>query len=125
MISFLLIFTSSLNRNSPAKTTRHIVRSLRSRSEAFLPPNSFTNFWRFHGLIGSFYANCVQCTFRCTTKAWLPFEHFLPFVARFGFMYQQKATMSNAMLKWKHPQKTKTSRKSHNKQQKTFACFGF
>ena len=36
---------------------------------------------------------------------------FLSFVARFGFSYQQKATTSNAMLKWKHPQKTKTSNK--------------
>ena len=45
------------------------------------------------------------------TKAWFPFGHFLPFVARFGFSYQQKATTSNAMLKWKHPQKTKTSNK--------------
>ena len=54
MISFLLIFTSSLNRKNPAKSTKHIVRSLRSRSEAFLPPNSLTNFWRCHGLIGSF-----------------------------------------------------------------------
>ena len=44
-------------------------------------------------------------------KAWFPFGHFLPFVARFGFSYQQKATTSNAMLKWKHPQKTKTSNK--------------
>ena len=45
------------------------------------------------------------------TKAWFPFGHFLPFVARFRFSYQQKATTSNAMLKWKHPQKTKTSNK--------------
>ena len=45
------------------------------------------------------------------SKAWFPFGHFLPFVARFGFSYQQKATTSNAMLKWKHPQKTKTSNK--------------
>ena len=44
-------------------------------------------------------------------KAWFPFGHFLSFVARFGFSYQQKATTSNAMLKWKHPQKTKTSNK--------------
>ena len=44
-------------------------------------------------------------------KAWFPFGRFLPFVARFGFLYQQKATMSNAMLEWKHPQKTKTSNK--------------
>ena len=45
--------------------------------------------------------------------AWFPFGHFLPLVARFGFSYQQKATASNAILKWKHPQKTKTSNKRH------------
>ena len=44
-------------------------------------------------------------------KVWFPFGYFLPFVARFGFSYQRKATTSNAMLKWKHPQKTKTSNK--------------
>ena len=54
MISFLLIFISSLNREIPANPKKHIVRSLRSRNEAFLPPNSFTNFWRCYGLIGSF-----------------------------------------------------------------------
>ena len=42
------------NFQNPAKPTRHIVSSLRSRNEAFLPPNSFTKFWRCHGLIGSF-----------------------------------------------------------------------
>ena len=31
-----------------------LVRRLRSRSEAVSPPNSFTNFWRRHGLMGSF-----------------------------------------------------------------------
>ena len=45
MISFLLIFISSLNRKNPANPTR---------SEELLPPNSLTNFWRCHGLIGSF-----------------------------------------------------------------------
>ena len=51
------------------------------------------------------------CSEYGVSKAWFPFGHFLPFVARFGFSYQQKATTSNAMLKWKHPQKTKTSNK--------------
>ena len=43
------------------------------------------------------------------SEAWT----FLPLVARFGFSYQQKATTSNGMLRWKHPQKTKTSNKMH------------
>ena len=47
-----------------------------------------------------------------TLKPSFHLDIFLPFVARFDFSYQQKATTSNAMLKWKHPQK------NQNKQQK-------
>ena len=46
-------------------------------------------------------------------QAWFPFGLFLPFIARFGFSYQQKAKTSNAMFKWKHLQKAKTSNQRH------------
>ena len=46
----------------------------------------------------------------------------LPFVALFGFSYQQKTKTSNAIFKWKHPQKTN---ESQNEQPNAFACFGF
>ena len=44
---------------------------------------------------------------------------FLPFVARFGFLYQQKTKTSNAIFTWKHLQK------NQNEQPEAFACFGF
>ena len=46
-------------------------------------------------------------------KAWFPFGHFLPFIDRFGFSCQQKTKTSNAMLKWKHLQYTKTRNQRH------------
>ena len=54
MISLLLIFTSSLNLKNSAKSTKHIVSNLRSKSQVFLSPNSFANFWRCHGFVGYF-----------------------------------------------------------------------
>ena len=60
-----------------------------------------------------------------TVKPGFHLDIFLPFVARFGFWYQRKATTSNAILKWEHPQKNKTSNKKLNEQQIAFACFGF
>ena len=51
---------------------------------------------------------------------------FLPFVAHFGFLYQQIPKASNVMLKWKYLKKKKNKQqKSQNKQPKAFACFGF
>ena len=59
-------------------------------------------------------ADMLERSNSCTVilLAWFPFGYFLPFIARFGFSYQQKVTTSNAMLKWKHPQK------NQNEQQK-------
>ena len=37
----------------------------------------------------------------------------MPIIARFGFSYQRKTNTSNAMLKWKYLQKTKTSNQRH------------
>ena len=54
MISLFLIFTSSLSLKNPAKSTRHVVSNLSSKSQVFLSPNSFANFWRCHCFIGSF-----------------------------------------------------------------------
>ena len=51
---------------------------------------------------------------------------FLPFVARFGFPYQQEATTSNAMFKWKHPQKNQNGQqKAITSIKRHLPVFGF
>ena len=49
----------------------------------------------------------------------------LPFVAPVGFSYQQKTRTSNAMFKWKHLQKTKTSNKKSKRTTKGICRFWF
>ena len=66
----------------------------------------------------------LHCTFSSllATEAWFPLGFVLPFVARFGFLYQQSEAKSHNEQCDVHME---TYTKSQNDQPKASACFGF